>query len=67
MDTYLLEFEMLRQRAEARFDMGTGFPDEFASVLCIQNAALSKTEKQLVVASVGSSLVFGNVAAQTRR
>ena len=67
MDTYLLEFEMLRQKAEARFDMGTGFPDEFASVLCIQNAALSKTEKQLVVASVGSSLVFGNVAAQMRR
>ena len=35
MDTYLLEFEMLRQRAEARFNMGTGFPDEFASALCI--------------------------------
>ena len=67
MDTYLLEFEMLRQRAEARFDMGAGFPDEFVSVLCITNASLSKNEKQLVIASVGSSLVFGNVAAQMRR
>ena len=67
MDTYLLEFEMLRQRAEARFDMGTGYPDEFVSVLCIQNAALSKNERQLVIASVGSSLAFGHVSAQMRR
>ena len=67
MDTYLLEFEMMRQRAEARFDMGTGFPDEFVSVLCITNASLSKNEKQLVIASVGSSLSFGHVAAQMRR
>ena len=43
-DTYLLEFDMLRQRAEARFAMGTGFPDEFASVLCMQNASLTKNE-----------------------
>ena len=48
MDTYLLEFEMMRQRAEARFDMGTGFPDEFVSALCITNASLSKNEKQLI-------------------
>ena len=27
MDTYLLEFDMLRQRAGARFAMGAGFPD----------------------------------------
>ena len=39
MDTFLLEFEMLRQRTEARFDMGVGFPDEFASALCISNAS----------------------------
>ena len=44
MDTYLLEFEMLRQRAEARFDMGTGFPDEFVSALCITNASFQKWE-----------------------
>ena len=35
MDTYLLEFEMLRQRAGSRFDMGAGFPDESVSALCI--------------------------------
>ena len=54
MDIFLLEFEMLRQRAEARFDMGAGFPDEFVSVLCITNASPSKNEKQLVIASVCS-------------
>ena len=67
MDTFLLEFEMLRQRAEARFDMGMGFPDEFVSVLCISNASLSKNERQLVVASAGSSLRLGIVREQMRR
>ena len=67
MDTYLLDFEMMRQRAVARFDMGAGFPDEFVSVLCITNASLSKNEKQLIMASVGSSLSFVHVAAQMRR
>ena len=67
MDAYLLELEMLRQWAEARFDMGTGFPDEFASALCIQNASLSKNERQLAIASVGSSLSFVHVSAQMRR
>ena len=69
MDTYLLEFDMLRQRAEARFAMGAGFPDEFASALCMQNASLSlsKNERQLAIASVGSSLTFVHVSAQMRR
>ena len=33
MDTYLLEFGISRQKAEARMSMGTAFPDEFAPVL----------------------------------
>ena len=44
MGTYLIEFDMLRRKAEARMIMGGGFPDEFASVLCMQNAALAKNE-----------------------
>ena len=47
--------------------MGTGFPGEFASVLCVRNASLSKNERQLAIASVGSSLSFVHVAAQMRR
>ena len=67
MDTYLLEFDILRQKAEARMSMGTGFPDEYVSVLCLQNASLSKHERQLVMAGVGSSFNFLNVTAQMRR
>ena len=33
MDTYLLKFDMSRQKAETRMLMGAGFPDEFAPVL----------------------------------
>ena len=39
------EFDMLRQSAEARMLLGSGFPDEFVSALCVQNAALSNDEK----------------------
>ena len=67
MDTYLLEFDILRQKAEARMPMGTGFPDEFASVLCIQNANLTKSERQLVMSGLSSSLDFGSVSAHMRR
>ena len=41
MDAYMLEFDMLRRRAEARLALGTGFPDECASVLCMENASLT--------------------------
>ena len=33
MDTYTMEFETLRQKAESRMVVGAGFPDKFASVL----------------------------------
>ena len=48
MDTYLTKFDMLRQKAEARMLIESGLPDEFVSVLCMQNAALSKNAKTLV-------------------
>ena len=57
----------MRQKAEARFSLGTGFPDEFASVLCMRNASLTPNERQLVKASVGSSLTLVRVSAQMRR
>ena len=42
MDTYIIEFEMLRRKAEARMVMGPGFLVEFVSVLCMRNGALPK-------------------------
>ena len=45
MDTYIMEFEMLRGKAESRLLLGPGFLNAFVSVLRMQNAALSKNEK----------------------
>ena len=67
MDTYIMEFEMLREKAESRMVMGPGFPDAFVSVLCMQNAALTQNEKTLVLASLGNALAFPQVSAQMRR
>ena len=33
MDTYPMEFDVLRRKAEARMLMRSGYPDEFVSVL----------------------------------
>ena len=43
-DVSLMEFDVLREKAEARMAAGSGFPDEYVSILCMQNAALSKNE-----------------------
>ena len=32
-DPYLMEFDVLREKAEARMMTGAGFPDEFAPIL----------------------------------
>ena len=55
MDTYLVEFDMLRLKAESRMLMGAGFPEEFVSVLCMQNAGLAENEKTAVLASLGNT------------
>ena len=57
MDTYLLEFDMLRQKAESRMQMGAGFPDEFVSALDMQNAGLSKN------AGIGQSGKYAGLLA----
>ena len=44
-DTYITEFEKLREKAESRMLGGSGFPAAFVSALCMQNAALPKNEK----------------------
>ena len=52
------EFDMLRQKAEARVVTESGFPDEFVSLLCMQDAALTRREKTSVPATSGSTLAF---------
>ena len=67
MDAYLMVFDMLRQRAEARMITGCGFPDELLPELRRQNAALAENENTLVLASLGNTLALQSVSAQMRR
>ena len=67
LETYLMEFDMLRQKAEARTPIGSRFPDEFVSVSCVQNTALTKNGKTSGLASSRNTLAFPEVSAQMRR
>ena len=62
-----MEIDMLRQKAEARMLMGGGFPNGFVSAPCMQNAALTKNEKTVALASIREILAFPEVSAQMRR
>ena len=67
MDTYIMEFELMREKAESRMLMGSGFRGAFVSVLRKTDAALSKHEKIMVLASLRNALAFPQVSAQMRR
>ena len=41
-DAYSMEFDVFREKAEARMVMGGGSHDDFVSTLCMHNASLSK-------------------------
>ena len=58
---------MIREKAESRTVMGSGFPNEFASVLCARNAAVFENEKSLALASIRITLAFPEVPSQIRR
>ena len=47
--------------------MGRGFQDVFAPILCMQNAALAKSERSLVLASIQNTPPFPAAANQMRR
>ena len=47
--------------------MGSGFPDELVSALCMRNATPCKNEKTQVLASVRNRLAFPREAAQMRQ
>ena len=66
-DVYLLAFDVLREKAEARMVMGSGSPDEFVSILCMQNAALSENEASLALAGMRNTLASPEVVRRMRR
>ena len=48
-------------------DTGAGFPDASVSILCMQNAALSRQERSSVLANTRKSLKCSDVATANRR
>ena len=68
MERFLLEFDVLRTKAERKIQTGFRFPDSFISVLCMGNAGLTSHQKTLVMASVQGSLdSFLALAKQMRQ
>ena len=67
VDENIAEYDLLRQKAEPEMEMGAGFPEQFASKLNMDNAALSRHEKSLVMASCHESLRPEDASANMRR
>ena len=66
MFVYLMEFDVLREKAVARLSMGGGFPDESASILFMQNATLARSEESLALTSIQSKLALAAAAMEMR-
>ena len=68
-DAYLIEIHVLRGTAEARKVMGSGVPDEFVPILCMQNAPPLKHGKSLALARIGrpNANEVSLACAETRR
>ena len=65
MERFLLEFDLLRTKAERKIQTGFRFPDSFISVLCMGNAGLTSHQKTLVMASVQGSRDSFSLPGQT--
>ena len=63
---YIVELHLLRWRAESKMEMGAGFPDQFISIACMDNALLSRCEQSLDTASCRNSLRFEGASATMR-
>ena len=66
IDEFIAKFDLLRRKAESKLEMGTGFPEQFATILRMHNAGLPRQEKSPVMASSRKSLKFLDVAANMR-
>ena len=62
-----MEDDLARGQAEAKGEMGAGSPDHFASIFRVDNAALPRHEKSLVVATCHKSLRIEGASANLRR
>ena len=67
MDAYSVEFDFFRRLAESGIRVDGDIPESFASILCMQNAALFAQEKSRVSISAVGGLGFSGVAKQMGR
>ena len=67
IDEYIPEYDLLRRKAKSKMEMGTGSPAQFTPVLRMDNAAVPRHAKSLVMARCQKSLRFEDVSANLRR
>ena len=63
---YIAEYDLLRRAAESKMEMGAGSPEQFVSILRMDNAAFSRDETSLEMASCHKSLKFADASANLR-
>ena len=66
IDASMVEYDLLWRKAESNMEMGAGFPDQFVSILRVNNDALSYRQKSLAIASCHKSLKFEDASANLR-
>ena len=64
---YIAEYDLLRRKAESKMEVGAGSPGQLSSILCVNNAGLSRHEQSLVMASCRKSLTSEDALANMRR
>ena len=67
IDEYTAEYDLLRRKADAKMEMGTGFPDQFVTKLRLNHVVFSRHAKSAVVVSSHNSLRFKDASANSRR
>ena len=67
VDEYIAGCDLLLRKAESKMEMETYLPGQFASILRMDAAALSRHEKSLVMAIAYKRLRFEDMSANMRR
>ena len=66
-DERTVGFDLLRSKSESKTEMGAGSPEQFVSILRMNNAGLSRHGGSLVMASWQNCLMFEEASAHMRR
>ena len=67
MGVFSVEPDVPRRKAVSTMQIGGGISEALGSVLCMQNASLSKPEQPLVLVSTRGNIGFPVVAKEMRR